>query len=144
MSRTRSPGSSHPVTKAAVAIAGLATVALGVLPEVRVRLVGTTESACLLANVAGVRCPVCGMTTGVTELFRGNLDAMWSAHPFALVYVVSLAIVTAMVFSTRVADQVKAIPRLRGVAFASLAAFAVFALGRGVADATGWSAFVPS
>jgi hypothetical protein len=74
-----------------VMVAG--AVALPVLPAV--------GPLCPLRRTTGVPCPLCGMTTGVTALARGDLVGAVAANPLAPVLVLVVLLAWAVLLAGR-------------------------------------------
>ena len=70
----------------------IGVVALPMLPAV--------GPLCPLRRLTGVPCPLCGMTTGVTALARGDVGAALAANPGA-VLVVGLVVAAWVVWAAR-------------------------------------------
>ena len=55
-------------------------------------LIPDDVSVCLLRNVTGVPCPMCGGLTAVRLALGGHMDQAWTSNPFALVLAVAAAV----------------------------------------------------
>ena len=60
---------------------------------------------CLFHFLYGVDCPGCGMTRGLSHLWRGHLQTAHVIHPFALATFIYLAFCSANLFLTKGARE---------------------------------------
>jgi len=57
-----------------------------------------SRTVCLVRRCAGIACPGCGLTRAVAYLLRGDLGAMWTMHPLALLFALDTAIALGLVW----------------------------------------------
>jgi hypothetical protein len=81
---------------------GAAMLALGALLP---HLPGNPGLPCPVRTTTGVPCPLCGLTTSVKAMMRGNLHGAFTANPFGI-----LAVATAMLLLVRPAWRRLSLP----------------------------------
>jgi hypothetical protein len=97
MSSVRRTGSNQRITDALILSGGAATLAVAYTPGVSTWLF-THGATCPLQRAFGWQCPFCGMTHGTVALLHGDIAQVFRTNPFAIVYVVGLALMIASVF----------------------------------------------
>ena len=131
MSSVRRTGSDQRITDALILGAGAATLGVAYVPGVSPWLYshGTT---CPLLRAFGWQCPFCGMTHGTVALLHGDIAQVFRTNPFAIVYVLGLALMIASVFGLRVSlPRGQAGPMLSRVAtFSMFGVFVAYSLAR--------------
>lgn len=71
-------------------VARTVVVALAAMALAAVHLRSRPATLCLVRSVTGVPCPLCGGTTAVADLGRGDVSAAAAASPLALGLVAAL------------------------------------------------------
>lgn len=134
MSSGRRTGSDQRITDALILGAGAATLGVAYVPGVSSWLFshGTT---CPLQRAFGLQCPMCGMTHGTVAFLHGDLPQTFRANPFAIVYVVSLALMVASALGVRVPlPRVAARPHLwRLMTLSMIGVFLAYSITRNIA-----------
>ena len=133
MSSVRRTGSDHRITDALILGAGSVTLGVAYVPGVSTWLL-SHGSTCPLQRAVGWQCPFCGMTRGTIALLHGDLGEVLRRNPFAIIYVIGLALMVASVlgFSPRSLFDRDRRGLDRAAAVSGLLMFATFSLVRNI------------
>jgi len=103
MSSVRRTGSNQRITDALILSGGAATLSVAYTPGVSSWLF-SHGATCPLQRAFGWQCPFCGMTHGTVALLHGDIAQVFRTNPFAIVYVVGLALMIASIFGWRLRE----------------------------------------